>query len=137
MCYGCLHQSLIAAIGRQPNPYPRNMPARRGKGRRRSAFVSLRVGGRYIPPAKWTRETIEEAWSASQDDRYRRQLTRDGLPAEEIEAMLELARDGRSDSVTHPLEGLWNLGNNHWVIEGECPVSTLIRAKPSSSAIDS
>ncbi|BEJ16831.1 hypothetical protein CspHIS471_0602320 [Cutaneotrichosporon sp. HIS471] len=122
MCYGCLHQSMVAAMGRQPNPYPRNAPPRRGRKPKRSPFADLRAGGRYIPPAKWTEETIEEAWSASQDDRYRRQLIRDGLSAADIEATLKLVGDGRDDSVKHPLEGLWDLGNNRWVIEGDCPV---------------
>ncbi|GMK58375.1 hypothetical protein CspeluHIS016_0504070 [Cutaneotrichosporon spelunceum] len=123
LCYGCLHQSMIAAIGRQPNPYARNFSGRRGgTKRKRSPFASLREGGRYIPPAKWTQETIEAAWAASQDDRHRRQLIRDGLQARDIEATLKLAGDGRDDSVKHTLQGLWNLGSNHWVIEGDCPV---------------
>ncbi|BEI85995.1 hypothetical protein CcaverHIS002_0602820 [Cutaneotrichosporon cavernicola] len=122
MCYGCLHQSMVAAMGRLPNPYPRFSPRRRGRKPKRSPFADLGAGGRYIPPAKWTEETIREAWSASQDDRYRRQLIRDGLSAADIEATLKLVRDGRDDSVKHPLEGLWDLGNNRWVIEGDCPV---------------
>lgn len=124
MCYGCLHQSLVAAIGRQGFPYPRNMPSRRGGRRRRNPFASLAAGGQYIPPAKWTQEALEEAWGASQDDYARRQLVADGETPEQIEAILEAQRQVRPDTITHPLEGLWGMGENKWVIEGECPVST-------------
>ncbi|CAK9779559.1 unnamed protein product [Cutaneotrichosporon oleaginosum] len=120
MCYGCLHQSMLAAIGRQNNPFPSN--SRRGKKRNRGAFADLRAGGRYIPPDKWTKETLEEGWCASQEDRYRRQLIREGVPEEDISALLKYERDERVQNIQHPLEDLWNLGNDLWVIEGECPV---------------
>lgn len=136
MCYGCLHQSLVAAIGRQMNPYARHTPARRGGRRKKSAFASLAAGGQYVPPSKWTQETLEEAWAASQDDHTRRQLTDDGQPPEQIEAILEVQRQVREVAITHPLEGLWGLGENQWVVEGECPVSTSfqsVRGGPNSA----
>lgn len=110
------------------NPYPRDPPARGRGGRRgrprRSAFAQLAAGGRYVPPAKWTQETLEEAWGASQDDHMRRQLVATGESPEQIEAILEAQRQERQDTITHPLEGLWGLNDGKWVIEGECPVST-------------
>ncbi|WWD16870.1 hypothetical protein CI109_101302 [Kwoniella shandongensis] len=141
LCAQCLHSSLIAAIGRNPNPHPNQQPMHwrgrggfRGRGGRYSrarggaaaaAAASVNRNGRPDPygPTEWTRELLQEAWVKFQINLTEKQLQRAAVPKENWEVTKEaVVPDAQDVKVDEVLKGLWKIDGHAWVVEGECPV---------------
>ncbi|ORY26080.1 hypothetical protein BCR39DRAFT_274869 [Naematelia encephala] len=144
LCARCLLDSLLAALKRNPNPYPGQPPSNRGRGTRgrgsrgggrggrggysnsgtHSHFSSTAGESKLGGPTEWTTETLETAWSKNLEIQY---LIING-------ALPEIARgytdDDRKAIVPDPgyfhvievLKGLWKIEPGGYIVEGECPV---------------
>ncbi|KAK4688165.1 hypothetical protein P7C73_g1944, partial [Tremellales sp. Uapishka_1] len=133
LCSKCLHASLLAAVQRNPNPYP--VPARgRGGARgigRRGGRGGAATGTRSVaqePPAAWTKETLTEAYAASlkRDDEYRR--VKLGVSVDDWEAIKAVPNGSAVEQVIDVEEvfkGGWIVNRVDQIIEGECPVCSL------------
>ncbi|KAK8861229.1 hypothetical protein IAR55_002048 [Kwoniella newhampshirensis] len=139
LCARCLHSSLIAAIGRNPNPHPNQQPlyprgGRGGRGRGGSGrFARGRGGtaavaarnGRVLPygPAEWTVELLQEAWVGFQASQAKKTFERSEMPKEEWDVALQsMLPETAQIKVEEVLKGLWKIDGHAWVVEGECPV---------------
>nr|XP_018264261.1 uncharacterized protein I303_02426 [Kwoniella dejecticola CBS 10117]OBR86419.1 hypothetical protein I303_02426 [Kwoniella dejecticola CBS 10117] len=132
LCAQCLHSSLLAAIGRNPNPYPDQHPHRGGGryGARGSAGGNANRGrstrGRVslhgIGPAKWTKELLQQYYQHHLDLECEKQLVKQNVDQQEWNTIKELQVPKLDDiKVEEKLKGLWRLEDS-WVVEGECPI---------------
>ncbi|WVQ94690.1 hypothetical protein IAU59_001770 [Kwoniella sp. CBS 9459] len=147
LCAQCLHSSLTAAIGRNPNPYPDNTAHGRGGGRggrgnrggsHRNTRNSRAAAGHVMPhvsvnpnmseprwgpgPTEWSKELLQEYWHHYLTRICETQLRRTKVPKEEWDAIKDVQLDKLEDvKVDHVLKGLWKV-EGKWVVEGECPV---------------
>ncbi|WVF66925.1 hypothetical protein IAT40_001668 [Kwoniella sp. CBS 6097] len=141
LCAQCLHSSLTAAIGRNPNPYPDQHVHARGGGRggrgnrggpprnsRTSRAAAANVHSnlsepRWGPgPTEWSKELLQEYWHRHLVKICENQLRKTHVPKEEWETIKDLQLGKVDDvNVAHVLKGLWKV-DGQWVVEGECPV---------------
>ncbi|WWC68861.1 uncharacterized protein I206_102797 [Kwoniella pini CBS 10737] len=151
LCAQCLHSSLLAAIGRNPNPYPDQQPHRGGRhGSRGSATAnrgrSTRARGNNAAinegvaqntefrrsahlvslhgtgPPKWTKDLLQQFYQNHLNRQCERQLSEQNVESSEWEAFKELQVPKLDDiKVEEKLKGLWRVEDT-WVVEGECPV---------------
>ena len=134
LCDKCLFESLLAAVKRQHDPLPQPRAARGGRGRGRGRIIS------YIPtrtvnhpkiypiggPSNWTADTLRNAWYRQLERQYNRQLAKIGMGEENWPAAREadpMAPVEDAIVVREVLKGVWAINGEHFVIEGECPVS--------------
>ncbi|WWD08781.1 hypothetical protein V865_006894 [Kwoniella europaea PYCC6329] len=127
LCSQCLHSSLLAAIGRNPNPYPDpmlNRPAGRGKNHRinRNPQRTVSMHGMNGGPTKWTKELLTDFWLYHLTQECEKSLKDAEIPREEWEGIKAVQIPGADEvKVEQRLKGLWRVDES-WVVEGECPV---------------
>ncbi|OCF42411.1 hypothetical protein I317_03786 [Kwoniella heveanensis CBS 569] len=147
LCAQCLHSSLTAAIGRNPNPYPDNITHARGGGRGsrgsrggppRNTRTSRAAAAHASPhnpahsnlteprwgpgPNEWSKEFLQEYWHRYLTKLCENQLRKTKVPKGEWEAIKDVQVEKVEDvKVDHVLKGLWKV-DGQWVVEGECPV---------------
>ncbi|WVQ62833.1 uncharacterized protein L199_000982 [Kwoniella botswanensis] len=127
LCAQCLHSSLLAAIGRNPNPYPDpmlNRPAGRGRNHHsnRNPQRTVSMHGMNGGPTKWTKEILIDFWLYHLTQECEKSLKDAHIPQEEWEGIKAVQIPGADEvKVEQRLKGLWRVDES-WVVEGECPV---------------
>ncbi|OCF58162.1 hypothetical protein L486_04192 [Kwoniella mangroviensis CBS 10435] len=127
LCAQCLHSSLLAAIGRNPNPYPDpmlNRPAGRGRNHHtnRNPQRTVSMHGMTGGPTKWTKDLLIDFWLYHLTQECEKSLKDAQIPQEEWEGIKAVQIPGADEvKVEQRLKCLWRVDES-WVVEGECPV---------------
>ncbi|OWZ69961.1 hypothetical protein AYX14_04608 [Cryptococcus neoformans] len=132
LCAGCLHSSLLAAIRRNPNPYPNpfaGLPHRgrgRGRGHTRGATLTGRGHGfsraKEEQPTHWTADMLRQTYVDQKTAEMEKRLLQQKWPEEERDAAIAGMIEEMEDvPVKEVLNGLWSV-DGEWIVEGECPV---------------
>nr|KIR44162.1 hypothetical protein I312_06629 [Cryptococcus bacillisporus CA1280] len=130
LCAGCLHSSLLAAIRRNPNPYPNPLHGfpHRGRGRghaRGSTSTRRRYGSSRVienQPTHWTADILRQTYIDHKTAEMEQRLVQQKWPEEERDAAIAGMFGEMADvQAREVLNGLWTV-DGKWVVEGECPV---------------
>ncbi|WVW79899.1 hypothetical protein I302_101869 [Kwoniella bestiolae CBS 10118] len=131
LCAQCLHSSLLAAIGRNPNPYPDltlNRPNGRHPSRGRNNHThkhpekTVSFHGKNGGPTKWTKDLLMDFWLYHLNQECEKSLVESEVPRVEWEGIKAVQIPSAEEvKVEQKLRGLWRVEES-WVVEGECPV---------------
>jgi len=80
-------------------------------------------------PAEWTLEALKTVWYESKEREYYRKLAENGMEESSWAVSRQLddsAPKAETTVVTEELKGLWALDGVFYVVEGECPVCSVL-----------